>query len=272
MRLLLIGLVGLLLCTPAFAKETVRIGGSGTGLGTLAVIIASFHKKNPAIEITSQPSIGSGGAIKAVAQGALEIGIVSRPLSKEELELGLTVIPFAKTPFVFAVSKDLPVSNVSSEEILKLLRGETAAWPNGQRVRFVLRPRSDSDTIVARTISPDIGAALDAALSRPGMLVALTDQENARIIETTPGAIGFSTLAQIVTENRSLKILSVNGVIPSTSSVANGTHPTVKFLSLVLKPDSSPAARRFIDFMRSREAKSLLERTGNIPIPIAPKP
>lgn len=259
-------LASLLLGATAFAQETVRIGGSGTGLGTLKKIIVAFRKKNPGIQVAIQSSIGSGGAIKAVAQGALELGVVSRPLSKEEVGLGLTVLPFAKTPFVFAVSKNVPVANLNREEISKILAGEMRTWPNGKDVRVVLRPAADSDTLVARSLSPEIAAALDAALSRPGMLIALTDQDNAQTIATTPGAIGFSTLAQIATEDLPLKALSLDGVVPSTDNVENGTYPARKVLSLVVKPDPSPAARIFLDFMRSPEAQGILARAGSIPI------
>jgi phosphate transport system substrate-binding protein len=111
-----------------------------------------------------------------------------------------------------------------------------------------------------------MSAAMDAALSREGMLMALTNQEALDIIEKTPGSIGFSSLAQIKTENRSLKMLSYNGVRPNTKSHANGTYPLSLKFSLITKPERSPAVRHFIDFVRSHQGSMILEKSGNVPI------
>jgi phosphate transport system substrate-binding protein len=212
------------------------------------------------------PSIGSSGAIKAAAQGALDIGLNGRPLKEEETRLGLVVTEYAKTPFVFAVRKDVPVRGLTSKELVKIYTGEMEAWPNGEWVRVVLRPASDADTIIARGISPEMSAALDRALSREGMLLAATNQESNEMLDKTSGSIGFSTLTQIMTEKHPVKALAINGVEPALNGSANKKYPFMKTLSLLTKPGSPPAIQRFIDFVRSPEGRELLQKTGNIPM------
>jgi len=213
------------------------------------------------------PNVGSGGAIKAVAEGALDIGLNGRPLNAEELKLGLLVTDYARTPFVFAVNRTVKTKNITSAELVRIYTGEMPAWPEGGQVRVVLRPASDADTLLARTISPVMNAAVDAALAREGMLMAPTNQECHDMLEHMPGSIGFSSLTQILTEKHPLKALRYNGVEPSVSNIANGRYPLVKSLSLVTTPDLSPATRRFIEFVRSAEGRRILERTGNLPAP-----
>ena len=84
-----------LLPAELLAEETIRIGGTGTGLGTMALIASAFQKKHPGIKIRIMSSIGSSGAIKATAQGALDIGLNGRPLNEEETRLGLVVTEYA---------------------------------------------------------------------------------------------------------------------------------------------------------------------------------
>jgi ABC-type phosphate transport system substrate-binding protein len=47
-------------------------------------------KTDSAIRIAVPPSIGSSGAIRAVADGAIDVGLVTRPLTEAEKRLGLT--------------------------------------------------------------------------------------------------------------------------------------------------------------------------------------
>jgi phosphate transport system substrate-binding protein len=167
---------------------------------------------------------------------------------------------------VFAVRKDVPIQGLSSNELVKIYRGDMPAWPNGEWVRVVLRPASDADTIIARGISPEMSAALDLALSREGMLMAATNQESNALIDKTSGSIGFSTLTQIVTENHPVKALAINGVEPGMNGSANKQYPFMKTLSLLTRPAAPQAVRRFIDFVRSPEGAAILQKTGNIPV------
>ncbi len=259
-------LAAVLLPAPLLAQETIRIGGTGTGLGTMSLLASAFQKKHREIKIRIMPSIGSSGAIRATAQGALDIGLNGRPLKEEEARLGLVVTEYAKTPFVFAVQKDVPIQGLSTDELAKIYRGDMQAWPNGEWVRLVLRPRSDADTTIARGISPEMSAALDRALSREGMLMAATNQESNDMIDRTAGSIGFSTLTQIMTEKHPVKALAINGVEPIANGSANKHYPFMKTLSLLTKPGAPPAVQRFIDFVRSPEGARILLKTGNIPV------
>ncbi|OGW36101.1 MAG: hypothetical protein A2X58_02660 [Nitrospirae bacterium GWC2_56_14] len=262
----LLFLVAALSPTPLWAQETIRIGGTGTSLGSMALLAAAFQKKHPDIKIRIMPSIGSGGAIQATAAYALDIGLCGRSLNEKEAGLGLVVTEYARTPFVFAVRKDVPVAGLSTGELVKIYRGEMETWPNGEWVRVVLRPKSDADTLIARSISPAMSAALDVALAREGMLMAVTNQESNAMIDKTSGSIGFSTLTQIMTENHPVKALAIDGMNPVTNNGANKHYPLMKTLSLLTKPAASPAVRRFIDFVRSPEAARLLRKTGNLPM------
>jgi phosphate transport system substrate-binding protein len=251
--------------SPAFA-DVIRISGTGSALGTITLLSSAYSKRHPECKVHVLQSIGSSGAIKAISQGALDIGLISRKLKPEELRLGLLVTSVARTPFVFAVGRSVPVSGVTHGDLLKILKGEILKWPNGERIRVVLRPAADADTIIARSISPEMRVAIDNALAREGMLMALTSQEALDLIEKTPGSFGFSSLSQIESENRSIKMLSYNGVSPTAKNIATGAYPHSMKFSLITKPDVSPSVRQFIDFVRSKEGQMLLKKTGNLPI------
>ena len=246
------------------------MSGTGSALGTLHLLADAYGKANPGHRRRVLPSVGSSGAIGAVADGALDVAIAGRPLRPPEQARGLVATPYARTPFVLAVGPRTGVSGITAAELGRIYRGEQATWPSGERVRLILRPQTDIDDEILRAISPEMASAVEAAHRRQGMIVAVTNQECNEALARTPGAIGPTTLTQIITEDRSIVPLAWNGVTPTVANLASGAYPLVKILAAVVRAPPSPPVRRFLDFLGSPEARDVLERTGNQPLLIQP--
>ena len=67
---LLVGCSGL----QAAAGE-LKMGGTGTALGTLHPLAEAFAKQHPDVKVTILPNLGSTGGIKAAMKGAVDIGV-----------------------------------------------------------------------------------------------------------------------------------------------------------------------------------------------------
>lgn len=264
-------LTGALLLLPlSGAAQLLRVSGTGTALGTMRRLAGPFAKANPGLRLQPLESIGSSGAFRAVADGALELGLAARPLKAQEIGMGLVALPYARTPFLFAVGPRADVRDFTLGDAIRLYRGELTRWPNGERIRLVLRPRADVDTQILRSIAASLSEAVDSALAREGMLVAVTNQDSNAMLVRTPGAIGLSSLTQIVTEGLSVTPLSWNGVAPTLKNLESGAYPLAKTLYLVIKAPASPAVRRFVAFLSSPEARRILADSGNVAIALPP--
>ncbi len=265
------GALLLLACFGARAgEEVLLVSGTGTALGTLGLLSAAFESANPGHRIQVLPSVGSSGAVAAVTKGALDVAISGRPLTPSETAAGLTATPYARTPFVFAVGPRTGVSGITTGELVRIYRGELTTWPSGERVRLVLRPRSDADDAILRAISPEMPAALDSAHAREGMIMALTNQECDDLLASTPGSIGPTSLTQILTEDAPIAALTWNGVAPTVPNLASGAYPLAKTLAAIVRAPPSPRVRRFLAFLASPGARKILEQTGNLPLPVRP--
>lgn len=252
----------------ASADQPVRASGTGTALGAMRRLGAAFEKASPGDRLAILPSVGSGGAVRAVAQGALDIGLLGRPLDGGEQALGLVALPYARTPFVFVAGPRARATGITTEEAVRIYRGEMSHWPSGERVRLILRPRADVDNLILRSISPELGAAVEAAFSRDGMLVASTNQECDAMAAKTPGALAPSSLTQIVAEGEPLAPLAWNGVAPTLANLASGAYPLEKTLRVVVRASPRGAVRRFVAFLASPEAQKILADAGSLPVPI----
>lgn len=250
--------------------HALRVSGSGAALGALRLLADAYIRANPGARLEVFPSVGSTGAIKAVADRALDVGISLRPLRPEEEALGLLARPFARTPLVFATGTGVEATSITLGELVQILRGDRTTWPGGARLRFVLRPASDTDTLVLRALSPELSAALDVAYGREGMLQAATNQDCTAMLRRTPGSIGPSTLVQLRAEREGLRPLAWNGVQPTIENLASGAYPISHTLSVVVRAHPSPQLRCFLDFLRSPTAGRILREAGAIPLPMAP--
>ena len=183
-------------------------------MGSMTLLGEAFEKQHPDTKVMVLRSLGSNGGIMGVDKGAIDIGVVARPLTQEERKLDLLSIEYGKTPVVFAVKTDNPVSGLNKEDVIRMIKGNEATWSDGRRARPVLRPASDTETITIKKAAPEIGLAIEEALASGGMIVTLTAQEAADAIEKTPGAFGISSLSLIESERRPLRAVPLDGVSP----------------------------------------------------------
>ncbi len=248
-------------CVALSAGATqLKLGGTGSALGTMKVLAAAYRQAHPGTEILIVPALGSGGGIKAVAVGVLDIGLSARALKPAEIAQNLTQAELARTPFVFASMKSHP--DFSLSQIVRIFDGTLSRWPDGSPLRLILRPESDSDTPLLRTLSPGMNRALGAAQARPGLYTAPTDHDMADALEKVSGSIGSTTLALIVSEQRRLNPIPLDKVAPSVATLASGAYPYSKPLYLVTAPGVSAAARDFIAFLNSPQGAEILARNG----------
>lgn len=259
--------VDCLTAQPVLADEKLMLGGSGNALGSMKLLGSAFEKTHPGITVVMLPSLGSSGGIKAVSKGTIDIGLSGRPLTDDEKKLELDITEYAKSPLVFAVKSGSPLSALSKNDYIKILKGDPAIGSSGLRVRPILRPMHDAEVLLLGSVFPDIAEAMvQATSSRKDVTIALTAQETADLIEKIPGAIGFSTLNLIRSENRQMKVLPFDGVAPSAAAIANGSYPLLMDFYLVTKRNPPERVREFIEFARSEPGKRLLEESGNFGI------
>ena len=250
----------LALPTPARA-DTVRLGGTGAALTTMALLAQAYKKLDPTFQLEIVANLGSSGGIKALTTGATQMAVASRAIKAEELAAGLHAVEYGRTAFVLATAKDT-VQGLTLTQIADLYAGKQTKWGDGQPVRLVLRPPSDGDTALLASFSSGVKIALATAMAREGMFTAMTDQDSADAIERLPGGLGTSSLALLTAEHRRARALPIDGIAPTVANVASGRYPYVKPLYLVFKDGAPASVTQFIAFVGSPAGKRILTESG----------
>jgi len=245
-------------------KHIITVGGTGCALGGVKRVAEAFQRQNPGVVITIIPSLGSGGGSKAVLAGAVDLALSARPLVDVEQAHGARALVYARTPFIFATSGRATFPSLTLRQVASIYAGEMQQYPDGTTLRLVLRPATDTDMTILKRMSPDMERAVEQALSRNGLLSAVTDQANAELLSKLSGAFGAITLAQILSENRPLKPIPLDGVVPSLANLASGAYPFAKTFYAVTAPRSSADAKRFLNYLVSPAGSKILERYGHL--------
>ncbi len=241
-----------------------RIGGTGSALATMRLLVAEYQKVHPDIQIQVPPSLGSTGGVKALLDGALDICLVARPLTQAEADAQLTYRPYARTAIIFAVNPLAGVSALNYQQIAEILAGNLTRWPNGEYIRPIIRSMTESDLLPIFAFSPQLKKAFITAAKRPELIFAPTAQDNVNILLSLPGAFGVSSLAQIHSEKAFVIPLTLAGVEPTLENLATGRYPFGKDFALVYQDSKLPAKLRpFIDFIFSRQACGILTENSH---------
>jgi len=258
--------LGLCLGPSARAGEVVRVGGTGSASGALMALAKAYERQHPDQVIQVLPSIGSTGGIRAVADRKLDLGCTSRAMTKEEQASGLEEQALATTAFVFATAANTVAGPLTLKDIEAIYALRKATWKDGQPIRLVLRPKSDTAHAYLSGFTPGMKASLDLAHALPGVCVGITDQEALTQLERIPGSFGTGVLGLIVSEGRQVKALPVNGIQPTSPD-----YPFRLTLRLVFRPSTcSTAARAFLAFAQSREGRQIITQAGYSPLVESP--
>jgi phosphate transport system substrate-binding protein len=260
----------LILSGPAMAGQTpgttLVFAGSGTNLPIIRVLAKAFQRTHPGISIDVPASIGSASGIKAAADGAIAIGLISRPLKENEKGLGLEVRNFARTPIIIGVHPSVAEDNVTFEELLDIYRGKKGKWKDGREIVVLTREPGDSSIDALEKEVPGFKGVYEESRQAKRWSILYKDLVMNETLAKTPSAIGLSDLGSVTIEKHAIKPLKVNGVTPTTNNLAGGKYPLYKTLTFVYRKDKLPAgARPFIDFVRSKEGEKILKANGYLP-------
>lgn len=259
-------LVSIALFSNARAEpKTMIFAGAGGNLAITRILADAFATTHPGVTINIPESIGSTGGIKAVSEGAVTIGLSSRPFREQEKKLGLEVMPYARTLIVIGVHPGVTDDNLTYEDIVQIYKGKKTKWKNGQNIIVITREKGESTVDVMEQVIPGFREANDESLQARRWIVAFTDQDMNRLLMTTPNAIGMSDLGTIKSENLSIKMLKVNGNSPILENTLKGKYALAKSLYFVFKKANlPPEAKAFMDFVRSGQGQKILKENEYI--------
>ncbi len=114
------------------------------------------------------------------------------------------------------VNKENGVENVTAVHLSRILRSEVKRWPDGKAVVLVLHRDSEGETETLEHLNKMSGEELKVLIAahKDSIVMADSDAEVLKIVQTTPGAIG---LVDVRSVDNSINVVRVDGKLPMES-------------------------------------------------------
>ncbi len=250
-----------LLCACGNDSKSVSTDGSTSMEKVIGALGEAFELDNSGVTFTYNPT-GSGSGITAVAEGRCDIGLSSRSLKAEEKEKGLEETILALDGIAIIVNPENAIADLSLETIAKIYKGEITNWSEvgGKDAEIVLIGReagSGTRDGFESITGTDGECKYRQELTSTGDVITT--------VASNPDAIGYASLASV---KDTVKAISVDGVVPSETSVKDGTYKVQRPFVLVTKSDAelSKTAQKFFDFITSKDANEIISKAGAVPV------
>jgi phosphate transport system substrate-binding protein len=244
-----------------FDDGRLHLAGSGSNLPLTRALARAFAEQGHARPVV-HPSIGSGGGVRALLDGATAIALVSRPLKPAERERGLVATPYARLPVVIGAHEDVPESSITPEQLVDIFDSERTEWSNGAQIFVLQREQGDSSHAVVDAAIAGFKDANEKAYQESRFRVLYHDSSMAEALANTQGSIGLHSGA--VDPQLPFKTLALDGVAPTLDAVASGRYPLYKDLAFVTVGPPSGEAKAFIEFVVSRADDAIFLEHGAI--------
>ena len=194
---------------------------------------------------------------------------------KEELEAAnvqLEQKPIGVDALVFIVNEDNPVTDLTQQQLRDIYAGKITNWKDvgGQDldiVAFQRRSDSGSQTLFQKLLIQG-GELMDPPTElAPTAMGELVDSLAA--YNNSANAIGFSVYYYIdqMYSQPGLRLLSVDGVMPSNDTLADGSYPLCNDFYAVIRPDAAADSpeRQLYDWLDTEAGQACIKKAGYVP-------
>lgn len=241
-----------------------------TGSSTVAPLVADaakrFEESHPDYRIDVQTG-GSSRGIADAGSGLAAMGIASRALKPEEIESGLTQHRIAMDGVCVIVHKDNPVSGFDKQQLIDIYTGKVSDWKDvgGTPGEIVVANKAEGRATLEVFLEY---TGLDSADIHADVVVG-ENQQAIKTVAGNPNAIGYVSVGHAASEAAAgtpIKPVSCDGVPATTEAVARGDFPITRPLQIITKGELSPAAKAFLDYLKSAEINDLIESHLYVPV------
>lgn len=238
--------------TPVASDLSGKVQMSGsTSMETIANALAEgFMAQNNGVTVDVQLG-GSSVGVKDVQEGKSDIGNVSRELKAEETGLVPNII--AIDGIAVIVNPANPVTDISSEDLVKVYTGEIKNWSD-------LGGNDEPIVVIGREASSGTRGAFEELLKIEDQAVYAQELNETGAVKTsvssTPAAIGYVSLEAL---DDTIVALNVDGAAATEEEIKAGNYSLSRpFIMATAEGELRPEVQAFIDFVLGTDGQAIV--------------
>ena len=250
-------------------KEIIIHPGGQLSLGGLDLVNAGFEKKT-GVKVLYSKIGGCGDSVKGVSNGSITAGIMCCPANKDETgKLGFVDSAVARDALQFVVHKSNTVENLTTQQLRDIYQGKIKNWKDvgGKDAPIVpyTHVMCGNREEVARQFLTGVRGkgiiTIDNGKFAPWISNVGDETKVPETVAADPNGIGWVSRSM---NKNVVKVLSVDGVMPTPETIANESYPVTRYIHIVTKGYPTGDTKDYIDFLRGAEGQALLAKQGTI--------
>jgi|GEM_PF-2909870 len=218
----------------------------------------------------------TSAAFDSLIKGDKDLIFVTNPSPRdthaaEEAGVSLEIIPIAKDALVFFTGADNPVSGLTRDQVKQIYTGQATNWlqvgGNDAGITPYQHPAESAD----QALFLKLAMGNEQPMGAPAQM---RESSTTNIVDTVanyangPDALGYSVFyyATEMYLTDTMKLLSIDGVLPTRETIADQTYPYVTYYYAVIRRDAPPTsdARRVVDWLLTDAGQQLVARASYI--------
>ena len=210
-----------------------------------------------------------------LAAGERDICIAYEPaqdtVEKLKAYPALDMEPIGRDALVFIVNENNPVDELTREQLTDIFTGKIRNWSEvgGEDIPIEVftRPEtSGSQTLMRKLLVGDADMTDEKYYYLKPTMEGMVE-EIKEDYDNTEMAIGYSVYYYVdaMMGTSGLKILKVDGIVPSNETISSGEYPLVNDFYAVLREDSPSGAVEIRDWLLSEEGQAFVKECGYVP-------
>jgi phosphate transport system substrate-binding protein len=253
---------------PATAADKLVIKGSNTFGEELGPrLIAEFRKSHPDVSVELE-SKGTASGFTALLDGQCDIASASRPASEDEVRrahsrgIRMRSHTIGYYGVAVVVNEKNPIETLSDSQMRSVFTGainkwKALGWENDQLVQTYIRDPVSGTYLGFQELAMERMPYVRTAKPLKSY------REIADAVKADPHGIGYVSMN--LTDEKGLRVLAVNGILPTVESVYEQNYPYARQLQLYTNSNQeSPAAVEFIRFVQSKQGQQILSDMGYV--------
>lgn len=265
---LLITLAVTLLATHANADRLVIKGSDTLGAKLIPQLAEQFKAQHPGttFDIAAE---GSTTGIAAIIDGTAQIGAASRRAKPAEVgaasakgvNLKPTIVAYDGIAVIANAAN--PVKSLTRKQVEQIFTGEVTDWSavggSGGKISIYTRNTSSGTYSDFKELAMKKRDYAGSAQKLAG------NEQIASEVGKNANGIGYVGLAY--TKAGGIKVLPIDGQVPSVQSVHAKTYPYARPTFYYTNGEPSGLAKQFLDFTISPAGQRIAGQVGFVPIP-----
>ena len=255
-------------------KEAINIAGSTTVLPIISIAAEEFRKNNPNLNIIVNEG-GSGVGVNQLGEGKIDIGMVSRDITSDEIaaypNVDFNSISIGKDAVVPVISSEIYNTGIKAltlEQIAKIYRGEIKNWKElGGPDKEILVIDKEASRGTRHVFMEIVMGDKEAVANGADLVLGSNNEEQTAIVQSD-AAIGMLSNAWLNEDVKGLSILMPDGNIiePSLENILNNKFPITRDLLIVINGKPEGDVKNFINYLLSDEGQKIVEEAGYVRI------